>query len=109
YRRALQTNPRHSTALNNLAWLLALQGGHGEEALEMVTRATAVVGRSPTLLDTRAVAALTLGRRDAVQSAVADLEALVAEAPSPTTFFHLAQAYEKAGRKRDAVKAWQTA
>ncbi|HEY1376194.1 MAG TPA: tetratricopeptide repeat protein, partial [Gemmataceae bacterium] len=109
YRRLLRKQPRHASGLNNLAWLLALQGGHGEEALDLVNRAAEVAGYNPVLEDTRAVARLTLGRKDAAVTAVSELEQLITTAPSPTLFFHLAEAYEQAGRRADAARMWQQA
>jgi cellulose synthase operon protein C len=34
YRQAVEKNPRDTTALNNLAYLLALRGGRADEALQ---------------------------------------------------------------------------
>jgi pentatricopeptide repeat protein len=109
YRRVLTKDPRHATALNNLAWLLALTGGHGGEALALVKRATDVTGNDMNLLDTRAVAYLTLGGRDAADLAVKDLQSIVAERPSAVTYFHLAQAYVLAGNLKEARQAWESA
>ena len=109
YRRVLQKDPHHGTSLNNLAWLLALQGKNAQEAVDLVNRATATLGPTPGLLDTRAIAYLALGGHDGALWAVKDLEMAVAEAPSSTAFFHLARAYESAGRRQDAIKAWQAA
>ena len=66
YRRALARNPLDTVALNNLAWLLALQGGtdRGRQALELIQRAIEQIGPHPELLDTQTVAYLAAQRGD---------------------------------------------
>jgi tetratricopeptide (TPR) repeat protein len=97
-------------ALNNLAWLLALKGGtHADEAVERINRAFEVTGPDPNLLDTRAVAYLALNRPAFADLAVEDLRKLIADSPSPTAYFHLAQAQLMAGRKKEAIEAWRKA
>jgi tetratricopeptide (TPR) repeat protein len=111
YRQVLKADENHRTALNNLVWLLALQDGHAQEAVELIDKATKAetVRTSPGLRDTRAVAHLATGRAQDVKSAVEDLELLVAEAPSATFMFHLARAYDQLGRTVEAKRAWQAA
>jgi tetratricopeptide (TPR) repeat protein len=109
YRGVLRRDPRQTTALNNLAWLLAVKGGHGEEALQLVERAAELRANDPDLLDTRGVAYLALGRPDADALALKELEAAVAEAPSPATYFHLARAQLALGRRKDAAQSWERA
>ncbi len=122
YRRILKRTPDHVVALNNLAWSLAARDGKGGEALgealgeglgeapaeamELVNRAIALAGPVAELLDTRAHAALALGRTDL---AIADLEAAVADRPTPNKQFHLARAYLLADKKQAARTAWQQA
>jgi tetratricopeptide (TPR) repeat protein len=111
YRRVLERDPRSAVALNNLAWILALRDGKGEEALAQVGRAVEVLGPIPELLDTRAVASLAAGRTDA---AVEDLtQALARPNLDPKVRFsitvHLAQAHRRAGNEALAKKAWQDA
>src|SRR5262249_51791481 len=86
-------------ALNNLGWLLALREGKGTEAQALLQAALDSFGPLPSLLDTRAVIYLTLGRSTA---AIADLEEAIAETPKATFYFHLAQAH-LAGKDRDAA------
>ena len=53
YRRALELDPAHADALNNLAWLLLEQGDRLAEAEEVARRAVATGGPDPYLaLDT---------------------------------------------------------
>jgi tetratricopeptide (TPR) repeat protein len=104
YRRILKKDPGHSMALNNLAWLLALKGGHADEAVVLVTRAVEATGTDPNLLDTRAVAFLALNKP---ALAVKDLDEVINQSPSPVAYFHLAQAYLQAGQKEKALQAWR--
>ena len=111
YRQAAEHAPRNAIALNNLAWILALQYKKGEEALALVGRAIDVLGPIPELLDTRAVAALAAGRTN---DAITDLqEALgrtgVDAKVRASLGFHLAQAESRAGLKEEAEKAWRDA
>lgn len=109
YRRVLEKNPRAISVLNNLSWLMALRGVNAQEAFSMAELAVELSGQNPGMLDTRAVAALSYGTPDAVERAIRDLEQLVSQSPTATTYFHLAQAYLKSSRRRDAATAWQRA
>jgi predicted Zn-dependent protease len=106
YRRILMKDPGHRMALNNLAWLLAFKGGHADEAVVLIDRAIQASGIDPNLLDTRAVAFLAMNK---AEPAVVDLEQVIAASPSPTAYFHLAQAQLQAGRKDKALQAWRKA
>jgi tetratricopeptide (TPR) repeat protein len=62
YRQLLDSQPENNEALNNLAWLLALRDqSKTEEALKLIDRAIDLSGRSPSLLDTRAVVLIRAG------------------------------------------------
>ena len=89
YRDVLMQDNRNAMALNNLAWILALKQGKGPEALELAKQAIQIMGPNPSLLDTRGIIYLTLGRANL---AVKDLESAVAEKPNPIYCFHLARA-----------------
>lgn len=58
YREALAIAPEHRDALNNLAWLLLVEGSRMEEAERLASRAAASPGRGPD----RALAQDTLAR-----------------------------------------------
>jgi tetratricopeptide (TPR) repeat protein len=110
YRKVLEKNPSCVAALNNLAWLLALGGGQNAgQALALADRAVELSGHSSGMLDTRAIAALAVRKSDTVQQAIRDLESITEQARTATTYFHLAQAYEQAQRRREAMQAWQRA
>jgi cellulose synthase operon protein C len=80
-------------SLNNLAWLLALEG-KADESLEILKQAIALRGELSYLLDTRAVAYLLKGQH---ALAVADMENAIADSPTVHRYFHLAQAHLGAG------------
>jgi len=91
--------------LNNLAWLLALKEGNGDEALKHVQSAIDLRGPMPKLLDTRGIIYVKLGKH---KEAVDDLEEVVAQAPSAVSYFHLAQAFS-ATNQHAAAAAFQEA
>ncbi len=89
---------------NNLAFLLAVtkqSPGSATEALKLISDAMKVMGPTPDLLDTRALAYLAQGN---VKLAVADLRSASADTPTVAKFFHLAQA-EKQANNVDAARA----
>jgi tetratricopeptide (TPR) repeat protein len=106
YREVVARNTTDPQALNNLAWLLALVEGKGDEAQQILKRAVAVAGPVPTLLDTRAVVYLAQGKAG---PAVKDLEEVVTVAPSPARYYHLARAHALAGNRGAAGTAMNRA
>lgn len=102
YRSLIDRNKDNSTFLNNLAWLLACQEGHGSEALPLIQRAIEIRGEAPTVLDTRAITFMALGRAD---EAIRDMENAIVQSPVASKYFHLARAYRMAGRRDDAELA----
>jgi tetratricopeptide (TPR) repeat protein len=102
YRSVLQLKPNDVTALNNLAWLLAFQPQKNAEALAKIKQAIDVAGPQAGLLDTLGVIHVAGGR---AQDALAILKAVVAEDPSASHYFHLAQAYYLAKNSTTALTA----
>ncbi len=95
YREVLGLNPPNVQFLNNMAWTLC-EGLHQfDEAMARIEEAIRREGVNAEYLDTRGVIRDRLGMKD---QAIADLELSVKIIPSPTTYFHLARAYLKAGR-----------
>jgi tetratricopeptide (TPR) repeat protein len=95
YRALLRSNDSDLVALNNLAWLLALedQPAPAAEALDLINRAIRLAGPMPPLLDTRAVARLATHRPDEAERAVQDLETALRQSRTAPFAFHLARAY----------------
>jgi tetratricopeptide (TPR) repeat protein len=112
YRKVLARDARNAVAANNLAWILALREGKGDDALAYVGRAIDVLGPIPELLDTRALAYLAAGQADV---ALADLRealdrpGLDAKVRS-SLYYHLIQAeLRTGGRREDVEKTWRDA
>jgi tetratricopeptide (TPR) repeat protein len=106
YGKVIQKDPSNFVALNNLAYILALEGDKTGLALRLVQQAIEITGPSGATLDTRAMASLHLGKNDL---AVEDLLAALAEAPTPTRYYHLAVAYQRNGQRDQALKALNNA
>lgn len=104
YRSAIKINDRDGMASNNLAWLIALREGRvkEKEALDLINSAIRVKGPHPDYLDTRGMIYVFTGQG---RRAIADLEAASRAAPSPSKYFHLAQAYLVLKDKTKARKA----
>jgi predicted Zn-dependent protease len=108
FRTIHERDKTKSGPLNNLAWLLAIQGdGRGPEALALIQKAIELDGERSDLLDTRGVAHLAMGQADL---AIQDLEdAIVGAPPSAEMQYHLARAYLLAGKRSEAAKALRVA
>jgi tetratricopeptide (TPR) repeat protein len=104
YRRALKQSPENLVALNNLAYLLAMKEGQCAEALVLAQQTLDLAGPDPELLDTRAVIYLKSGQPDL---AVQDLQEALAQAPTPSMYFHLAYAQHLVKNRRAALEAFQ--
>ncbi|MGE3817934.1 MAG: tetratricopeptide repeat protein [Isosphaeraceae bacterium] len=94
YKSMIEKNPANFLFLNNMAWTLAIHLGKPDQAIDWADQAVAKAGPKPEILDTRGVILTRLNRTD---EAIRDLEAAVAESPSPSFLFHLALAYQKKG------------
>lgn len=105
-RKVLELDDKNLVALNNLAWLLAQRPGKGDEALALINRAIEVAGPRADLLDTRASVQMARQRGDL---ALKDLEAALADQPTPPRYFHLAQAHRMANNAKQAAEALKKA
>jgi len=74
--------------------------------MQRVTQSYGLLGPRPSLLDTRAVVLLSKG---ASEQAINDLKLAIAEQPSATAYFHLAQAYYQTRDRQAAQVAFQQA
>ena len=106
YRTVQKRQPRNPVVLNNLAWALSEGLNQPTEALETIDTLIKQSGRQVENLDTRGVVLIRLGRLDL---AIKDLEEAVQAEPSGLHFYHLAHAYQKAGRDTDFRKAFDHA
>lgn len=100
------SDQERAVVYNNLAFVLAAGKGSGEEALEMINSAIRVLGPTPELLDTRAVAFMATGD---CKSAITDLRHAIADNPTAVKYFHLAQAHYQCNDQRSAARAFQVA
>lgn len=62
YRKAIEINPRHGGALNNLAYLLLTRRQRPNEALEFAKRAYQIAPEAPSVADTLGWTYMQLGR-----------------------------------------------
>ena len=106
YRLVLQTEPHRISALNNLAWLLALQEKDLQDAKDLIDRAIRVAGPARQLLDTRACVYLAMERPD---RAIQDLDVFTAGDPTANECIHLALAHALAGNGPEAEAALKRA
>ncbi|MBN1909260.1 MAG: tetratricopeptide repeat protein [Pirellulales bacterium] len=108
FRRILQTDPDNLDAMNNLALLLALNRTQLDEANLLIDRALKKAGPKSSLgfLDTRAIIRMAMGKS---KEALEDLARVVRLEPTPTRYFHQAQAFYQAGQKKSAVDALKKA
>lgn len=106
YSQILEKAPDSVMALNNLAVLQALQNIKLEECLKLVDRAVEIAGPSGAILDSRATVYMAMNNP---QKALEDIKDSVADQETPPRLFHLAQAYDLAGDKKSARKAFDRA
>jgi tetratricopeptide (TPR) repeat protein len=106
YRAVLSHQPEHPVVLNNLAWVLSEGLDQTREALDKIDLLIKLAGRRAENLDTRGVILSRMGRLD---EAIKDLEEVARAEPTGVHFYHLAQAYRKAGRDAESRKAFEKA
>lgn len=102
YRKIFESNPRGFEFLNNMAWTLAVEMGQLDEGLKAADLAVKRAGPRAAILDTRGVIHTRMKNYD---QAIRDLETATQEAPAGMFLYHLAVAYQKAGRDADARRA----
>ena len=91
---------------NNLAFVLALTKQSPAEAVSLTNEAIKIVGPRSDLLDTRALAYMADGKAD---QALHDLRLAASDSPTPTKYFHLAQAEKQANHIEAAREAMASA
>jgi tetratricopeptide (TPR) repeat protein len=95
YESIIAKNPKDHIFLNNMAWTLSENLNRPQEGLDRVDQAIKKVGWQPHLIDTRGVILLRLGR---VDEAIKELESAVVALPTAPVYYHLAKAYNTAGK-----------
>ena len=106
-RQVLTVEPRNIMAMNNLAVALAEQAASREEAKQLIDRAIARAGPVAELLDTKGTLLLSAG--DAAGAVKLLEEATSRSVPDPRHLFHLALAYQRAGKAAEARDAFDRA
>jgi len=107
YEQILKLQPDHGIALNNLAYLLAENGGNLDEALALAQRARQ---RMPTNNDVADTLGWIYIKKNLSDNAVSIFRDLVTKDPARSTFrYHLAMALYQRGDKPEARKQLQGA
>ena len=97
FRKALDLDPKNAIALNNLAYMLATNPDHVDEALKFVQQAKEISPDLPHIDDTLG---WVLYNKGIYQSAVGYLETARNKYDDPAIRYHLAMTYSKLGDKR---------
>lgn len=97
--QAVQLAPRHVTALNNLANLLAETPERTQEAIDVIDRAIQVAGTHPNLLDSKGCILLQASR---FEEAIPILQQAAMNGFDPRFRLHWFIALQRAGRKQEA-------
>ncbi|MDX2037301.1 MAG: tetratricopeptide repeat protein [Isosphaeraceae bacterium] len=107
YRKILAQKPGDIASMNNLAWMLAIQG-KAKEATPLIDQVITSAGPSPKFVDTRGMVRLAAGE---VASAIDDFRDAIAGRPDdlPAIYFHLALAQNAQKQDKDARESIEIA
>jgi predicted Zn-dependent protease/lipopolysaccharide biosynthesis regulator YciM len=89
YQAVLKIDDQNVVALNNLAWLLAANPEASDRAMDLVEKATRLIGLTGELLDTRA--RIRISKKQYTE-AMQDLQAALKQEQTALRLFHLALA-----------------
>ena len=106
FRKVIETQPNNATSFNNLAYLLAESGNQTEEPLKYAEKAVELDPNNPEYEDTLG---WVLYRRAVYDLAVKHLESSVSRKSTAIRNYHLAMAYNKAGKEERGRAALNTA
>jgi tetratricopeptide (TPR) repeat protein len=102
YRAMLKADPKATTVLNNLAYLIADNGGDLNEALGLAQQARREDPNSAEIMDTLGWVYL---KKDLVDSSVRTYEEVLQKQPdNPVYLYHYAIALARQGKIEDSVK-----
>jgi Flp pilus assembly protein TadD len=106
YRQVLKLDPKNIVAVNNLAFLLGLQG-KGEEANTLIKRAIDIAGGpAGELLDSRAV---ILRVQKKLPQAEKDILDALQQERTAYRLFHLYEVQQAAGKTKESMRVLQEA
>jgi len=108
FRRCLELEAEHASALNYLGYMWAERGENLAEAESYIRRALRQEPDSPAFLDSLGWALFQQGRYHEALAPLQRATDLLAEADA-TIAQHLGDTLEKLGRMAEAVKAWERA
>lgn len=95
-------NQRRAIVLNNLAYLLAVQG-KGEEAVPFIDETISILGPLGSVRDTKGMIELA---RNQPQAALDEFQKSIEDdGPSAMKYYHLARAYMQLGDQKEAENA----
>ncbi|GEM_PF-1137525 len=108
-RRAIEINPRNAEAYNALGYFFAEAGVKLDEALVLVQRALELKPDAGHILDSLGWVYYKQGQYGkAVQTLEAAVQKL-GDSPDPIILDHLGDAYDKEGRREEALHYWRRA
>lgn len=107
YRKALELNPEFAAAANNLAYILAEQGGNYDEALKFARIAKEKMPNDPRVMDTLG---MVYFKKELYGNAVNEFLDSLEQAPDNALIhYHLGMAYHARGEMSQAKEAFTRA
>jgi tetratricopeptide (TPR) repeat protein len=105
FRKVLEINPKSSSALNYLGYMLADRGERLEEARDMIRKALDIEPDNGAYLDSLGWVNFRLNKLDeAERNLRLSIEKINGD---PTVYDHLGDVYLKQGKVKDAIAQWQ--
>ena len=105
FRQVLALNPKNSSALNYLGYMLADRNTRLPEAQEMISKAVELEPNNGAYLDSLGWVYYRLGKLDEAETYLR--RALEKFSKDPTIHDHLGDVYAKEGKLKDAITHWQ--
>ena len=105
FRKVIELNPKSSSALNYLGYMLADRGERLEEARDMIRKALEIEPDNGAYLDSLGWVNFRLNKLDeAEQNLRRSIEVINGD---PTVYDHLGDVYLKEGKVKEAIAQWQ--